>query len=522
MQTSKDMTRTLPTYTCAIYTRVSTEKDSQSESPENQIDTCRMVARNKSKEFKEAWLTPDDLIYTDKGSGTNFLHRSEILKLLKDAEEGKFQIVLFKGISRFARDTEDALHMLRRLLATKVRVISHAEGYDSKTGSEFVFTIHASFAQQVSEKISIDVTLGNKARANNGKWNGIAPDGYVIDQQTKKLIINPDRAHIIQYIFDMFTKENIGTTHITKRLNEEGFLTRNGKKFDRKRVYTILRNRTYIGDVEWGQRRKEVYYDSSNQRRKRTVFDPDKENYVLNIGAHPAIIEQAQFVQAQRLLDSNKSEGRGRKDWIYLLSGRIKCSVCGSPYGGKVNHIGTRYYRCTSKVRMGASACSNYGVRALDIEESVLSHLKHIIINKDIEDFNIVGKPKLEQEEEVTRKNIKKIQDDIQRLTHQSLALLEKNISGNISDEMFSLMNQKIEEQIKQNKSSLAVLQGKLDERQSDDEKLKTMREAAELLMSIDPEVVKNRPIIKRVISTIVESIVIHPDKKVEIHSKFM
>src|SRR5579875_3588601 len=139
---------------CAVYARVSDASQVRGESIDHQIRFCREIARLRSAESGEAWHIPEDLVYVDAGvSGTSLVKRTEAQRLIQDAREGRFQVVLFKGISRFARDTVDALVMLRTLLACGVRVLSMEENYDSqRDGAEFLFTIHSALAQAESEK----------------------------------------------------------------------------------------------------------------------------------------------------------------------------------------------------------------------------------------------------------------------------------------------------------------------------------------------------------------------------------
>jgi site-specific DNA recombinase len=104
-------------------------------------------------------------------------------------------VVLFKGISRFACDTVDALLMLRTLTACVVRVISMEENFDSRRDSaEFIFTIHSALAQAESEKTAIRVRVGASQKAKWGKWNGQPPDGYILNPNTKHLKIDESTA----------------------------------------------------------------------------------------------------------------------------------------------------------------------------------------------------------------------------------------------------------------------------------------------------------------------------------------
>lgn len=502
---------------CAIYVRVSTTKDEQKDSPEHQVAICREMARRRSYDSGEIWLTPDELIYEDRSSGTDMSKRPQVQKMLKDAANGKFDVVIFKSISRFARDTEDSLHMLRRLNATNVRVVSYTENYDSATGNEFIFTIHAGLAQQGSEKISIDVLVGNLAKAGKGQWNGICPDGYDLGED-KRLLPN-DRAANIQYIYDLFTEERLGSTNIVQRLNREGYRTKRGGTYARKAVYDILTNPVYCGDVIYGRRKQEIYYDEQNRRRKRSVIDQEERNLVVVENAHPAIVSREQFGKAQKILASNKKEKRDKSEWVYLLSGLIRCGCCGSPFNGKVNHVGTRYYRCTGKVARGAEGCISKGVRALDFERAIVDRLHEELSGINFESIEIGGE--MVGQDEVIRQGMASVEKEIETLTTQSVGLLEKNLSGVISDDMFARMNQKIAAQIRDCETRRNNLVERLEALEQVESNTQELRESIAKLFATDIHVQDKRGAGRVILRDLMESIEIDEHGRVDVRLKF-
>ena len=506
-------------FRCAIYARVSTEKDEQKDSPEHQIALGREIARRRSMDAADdRWLTPDELIYLDKSSGREMAQRADMLKLLKDAADGKFDIVIFKSISRFARDTEDSLHMLRRLKAAKVRVISFIENFDSDRDNEFIFTIHAGLAQQGSEKISVDVLLGNMAKAAKGQWNGKAPDGYEIGED-KRLVKNK-RNPIMKYIFDLFTSERLGSTSIVKRVNAEGYRTRTGKRFRRKTIYNILTNPAYAGDVYYGRRTQETYYDEYNRRRKRTVMDEEERNLVVCEDAHEATVSREQFNLAQDLLEANKTGKRDKGDWVYLFSGMIKCGCCGSPFHGKVNHVGTRYYRCIAKVAYGSDGCDNQGIRALDYEKAVVDRIREWVSGID---FNAIERPKadLRHHDLTAIDELATVDADIEKLTAKAIGLLEKNMDGVISDEMFARMNAQVEEQIRDAETRRRSLTERLENMEQAELSLRNVEEAITEFLALEIHEQPNRALGRELLRRIVECIEIGKDGTVDIQYKF-
>lgn len=140
----------------AIYVRVSTTKLSQKDSPEHQVGVCRERAK------QENLVVQEHLIYEDRDTGTTITDRPAIQRLIKDAQNGAFDIVIFASLSRFARDTGDALNLKRKLVdALGIRLISIDEGYDSKKDlDELKFTIISAVNQKLSEQISYSSRRG--------------------------------------------------------------------------------------------------------------------------------------------------------------------------------------------------------------------------------------------------------------------------------------------------------------------------------------------------------------------------
>lgn len=133
---------------CAVYARVSTEMKSQLDSLENQLTFFENFIREKGWELVKT--------YADEGkSGTSTVKRVELQKLMEDAEQRKFEIVLIKSVSRWARDTVDSITLVRQLMSYGIRVMSVEDNFDSfDDGAEFKLAIYSALAQQESDTIS--------------------------------------------------------------------------------------------------------------------------------------------------------------------------------------------------------------------------------------------------------------------------------------------------------------------------------------------------------------------------------
>ncbi|MHB1627439.1 MAG: recombinase family protein [Bacilli bacterium] len=435
---------------CAIYARVSDEEQVKGESVAHQISFLQELAKRRSNEEQEPWVTPESYVYRDEGiSGTSILKRAAVQEMIRAAKAKQFDMVLFRGISRFARDTVDALMMLRTLQAYGLRVVSFEESFDSNRDSaELIFTMHSAVAQYESEKIGIRVRLGNLEKARRGKWCGATPDGYVLNPETKRLEIDPVRAPLIQRIFDLY-EEGHGTLRISNILNVEGYRSVQGALWNLTRVRRLLRNPAYCGDVVYGSRERvpaPPTDDNPMARRRRTVFTRDAERIVVCRDAHPALIDRQRFERLQRVMDGRRKMS-GRNSMAYLLIGLLKCK-CGHSMNTKHNDRGTRYYRCRTRYTCGTDLCDQKYLRANDVEQFVLERVRGDVLVK-LDADKLRGKRGAHGEKPLDHsKEIDSAARDLEKEMARSMKLFDRYSDGTLSEGQYVEMNRKVRERI--------------------------------------------------------------------------
>jgi site-specific DNA recombinase len=187
---------------------------------------------------------------------------------------------------------------------------------------------------------------------HKGLWTGGArPLGYRIDRTSDNLVIDPAEAATVRTIFDLYTNDRLGTQAIATTLNGQGLRTRMGKPWSQHTIELILTNRTYLGE-----------------KRFRDITVPD---------AHPSIIDQRRFDQAQRILGIRSAEigKRAANPSDYTLTGKIRCPQCGRRYVGTAargRHKTYRYYTCWSRARYGTgTGCDVHRFNADDLEAAI-------------------------------------------------------------------------------------------------------------------------------------------------------
>ncbi|WAH38156.1 recombinase family protein [Alicyclobacillus dauci] len=431
--------------TCAIYARVSDESQVRGESIGHQISFAKAFAQRKTIDTNEIWETPEELIFVDEGiTGTSLVKRPQVQRLIRAARERAFQVVLFKGISRFARDTVDALIMLRTLTACGVRVISMEENYDSQRDSaEFVFTIHSALAQAESEKTAIRVRMGAMEKAKSGKWNGRVPDGYVLNHETKHLEIDEAFSPVIEEVFNLYVG-GMGCRRIAESLNERSIYTKHGNPWSARQVARLLQNPAYVGDVVYGRRTRQFAVPDESHgfaRRKITKRVEHESHVVVCEGAHPPIVSRELFERVQEIVRSRET-APGRTGNIHLLTRGILRCTCGSSMAVKYNGHGTPYYRCVGQMDKGRTFCKQKFLRADAVEEAILCQVRNDV--SKVLCFDDVVEPRKRD----GRVYLREVDREITQQHKRTRLMFAKFAEGHLSEEQFAQVNRFIKQRL--------------------------------------------------------------------------
>ena len=371
----------------AAYARVSTEKEEQEDSFERQVEHYTQMINAKPE-----WKLVD--IYADPGiSGTRAEKRKDFMRMIDDCLAGKIQKVLVKSISRFARNTVDALTYIRKLKDIGVSVYFESENIDTLTpGGEVLITILAAMAEQESRTISSNIKWAWQRKFQNGDI--ILNTGLMMGYTTRKekdedghdvFEINEEEAEIVRRIYREFIAgESI--TGIMRRLKEDGIRTKLGKENWRHSVIeSILTNEKYTGNAVLGKTWKPdvlTKYRQKNDGKKAPIY------YVED--THPAIIEKAIFDLAQAEMERRRATketiiGGGKYSSQYLFSGKLMCGTCGSKMRRQVRTMGsgkrTASWCCCNRVINGRSECDSHHVNEEVLEKTCLAAINELIDN---------------------------------------------------------------------------------------------------------------------------------------------
>lgn len=346
----------------AAYCRVSTEKEDQLNSLETQKKFFEEYAVRHDHELIE--------IYTDEGiSGTKIRNRTGFLRMMRDARQGKFEMVLVKDISRFARNTVDLLNSTRELKSMNIDMLFLTSNMTVMDNSEFMLTIFGALAQEESLNTSRRVKFGKQQNAKKGRvpnrvygYNKKPGDYFHME-------INEEEAEVIRRIYHMYLQEDYGLLKIMRVLNAEGLKTKRGCAWSKNAVSRILSNPLYTGKIING---KQEVADFLTGRRR--VVSEDK--WIVVEKPEFRIIEPEVFEKVQILLKTRYEEYRlnqEEEEGKYLFSSLLKCEECGYAYHRTVANNGQVRWMCSGRARNGGKSCSN---RYAVVEKDMVCLLK--------------------------------------------------------------------------------------------------------------------------------------------------
>ena len=359
----KDSTEKIKVYT---YTRVSTAMQTDGYSLDAQ--KARMKAYADYNDYEIVGT------YEDAGkSGKSIEGRLEFNRMMEDIKSGKdgVSFVLVFKLSRFGRNAADVLSTLQVMQDFGVKLICVEDGIDSsKNAGKLMIPVLSAVAEIERENIRVQTMEGRIQKAREGKWNGgFAPYGYqLIDG---KLQISEEEAEAIRVIFDQYIHTDIGANGVAKYLENHGIhkiQRQNGKNplFNAHLIRLILKNPVYCGKIAYGRRKTEKVHGTRNDYHL-----VEQDNYILMDGLHEAIIDEEvwQAAQVKLLAQAKRYEhvNRGKDTKTHLLSGIVKCPVCGAGmYGNKsIKHKkdGTKYkdfyyYGCKHRTMTRGHKCN--------------------------------------------------------------------------------------------------------------------------------------------------------------------
>ena len=359
----------------AAYARVSTDKEEQESSFENQVE----YYTGKIRENPE-WIFVD--IYADDGiTGTSMKKRKGFNRMVEDALAGKIDLILTKSVSRFARNTVDSLTTVRKLKEKGVEVYFENENiYTLDAKGELLITIMSSLAQEEARHISENTAWGRRKQFADGKHSLAYKNFLGYDKGADgELVVNEEQAVTVLRIYREFLAGR-SPYLIAKALTADGIKTPAHKDIWRtSTVRSILTNEKYYGAAIL---QKTLVPDFLTKVPKKNTGELPM--YFIQEDHEPIVSEETFKMVQEELRRRQGADGKAHGDSVF--SGRIICAECGGFYGRKVWHAGSEYtsYRWHCNNRFSKrSSCTTPTIKEEDLQAAFISVFNGLIVRKD-------------------------------------------------------------------------------------------------------------------------------------------
>lgn len=441
----------------AIYSRKS-KFTGKGESIENQVQLC--------KDYSERLNINEFEIYEDEGFSGGNIDRPEFQRLLKDAKEKKFNVLICYRLDRISRNIGDFSNLIDELQSLSISFISIREQFDTSTpmGRAMMY-IASVFAQLERETIAERIRDNMLELAKTGRWlGGQTPLGFksekinYIDSEFKersmhKLTPIDDELKVVNLIYNKYL-ELKSLRKVNQFLLESRIKTKLGADWNVRAISDLLSSPTYVkanndvfkylsekGITVVGKPNSINGILTYNKKKGKNQYR-DTDEWIAAIAKHEGIIDSNKWIEVQNALKDNKLKApRLGKTHNALFTGILRCGKCGSNMTvihGRKDKDGNKlfYYGCAMKIASKGSRCNNSNIRTDDIEEVVINQLKDSVKNSEV----LIEELRLYKEELASATT-----------NNNELEIVEKSIVST-EESIGNLVNQ-----LAENKSSLAA-----------------------------------------------------------------
>lgn len=444
-----------------FYARVSSEKDEQLNSLDNQISYYTDLIKSNKK-----WTYING--YIDEGiSGISTQKRENFHQMIADAKIGMFDLIITKEISRFARNTLDSIKYTRELLNDGVGVFFQNDNINTlDEDSELRLTIMSGIAQDELRKLSSRIKFGHQQAIKNKVVIGNSRIfGYVKDN--KKLVIEPNEAKMVRELFELYATDKYSMKQIEDLFWQKGYRNLNGNKIAHSTMSNIISNPKYKG-YYCGNKVKVIDMFTKKQKflePEEWVMFKDETGEIV-----PAIVTEELWDRANKVLAKRSRDVKSRQNkcnHANLLTGKLFCMHCGKPYYrreskdkcGNANSI----WICSGKIKNGAASCPSFAIYESDIKPILLDVFQETAGSAEKYINEYIDLYKTIDEDNETAKAIAELDKTIAFETKKKQKLLDYNINGDISDKDFIKMNNEAIKKIERAEAEKFELENRLN-----------------------------------------------------------
>lgn len=490
-----------------FYARVSTDKDEQLNSLENQIQYYTDLIQSKV-----SWTYIPG--YIDEGiSGTSTKKRDSFLQMIEDAKVGRFDFIITKEISRFSRSTLDSIQYTQELLEHNVGVLFQNDNINTlDPDSEFRLVVMAGVAQDEVRKLSERLKFGFRQAIKNGHVLGNDKLwGY--DKKDCILTINESEAKAVRRIFDLYANQKMGIRRISQKLYDEGFTSRRGNAFNVLTIRHILENPKYKG---WYCANKSQTVD---YRSKRKIFLEEDEWIMYPDPSIPAIVSEELWDRAnalykrrrqQMLSHQNAAEFHNR----YPYSGKIICEEHGTSFHRQVRKSmkgEKEAWQCRVYRNRGRAGCSAPQLLTEELDQIMARIFDQLAQDKQAIVEAVVKIIRSVPNELDYQQDIRRIAEEISAIIWKKDRLLEMSIERALSTTEFKQRNERFNQQLQELERQKRSLELEKDKSKSSVDQLSKIKTA------LEEELTFQNGINSALVTTILDHIVVKKNSTREV-----
>ncbi|MBR5346364.1 MAG: recombinase family protein [Deltaproteobacteria bacterium] len=444
-----------------FYARVSTDKDEQLNSLDNQVKYYQeLIGKNK------AWIYVPG--YVDEGlSGISTKKRENFNRMVEDGKAGLFDLIITKEITRFARNTLDSIQYTRELLSSGVAVFFQNDGINTlDEDSELRLTIMSGIAQDELRKLSSRVRFGHQQAIKSSVVLGNSRIiGY--KKANKHLEIDETEAPMVRELFALYATDKYSMKQIEQIFWDKGYRNMNGNKIAHGTMSNIIANPKYKGYYV-GNKVKVIDMFTKKQKflpPEEWVMFKDETGEIV-----PAIVSEELWDKANAVLRRRSEDVKNRQgvcNHPNLLTGKLFCACCGEPYYRReskhVHSPNNSKWVCSGKIKNGADTCASFPIYESEIRPILLD-----VFQDTQADTSALAEEYIRLYAEMTDHNQLSSRIAAQRKTIDNAEkkkgkLLQLSADGMISDRDFKKMTDDCNREIEQAEKAIDALNAEMD-----------------------------------------------------------
>ena len=466
--------------------------------------------------------------FMDDGISGVTMDRPGFVDMIHQLEEGRAAAVFVKDLSRLGRNYIEVGRLTEEIFPEHdIRLVAVSDNIDTAEGENELAPIRNLFNEWYARDISKKRRISNKIKGNAGEPMGQPPYGYIKDPDNpKRWIVDDEAALVVKRIYSM-TLDGLGTEQIAAQLERDGILTpraywlqkgvkRPGKgkqlpptRWNSSTITKILSLQEYCGDIL-----NFKTYSKSYKNKKR--IDNDRENWVVFKDVHEPIIDRAVWEQVQQKRGTRRKRrtNDGEKN---MFSGLLVCADCGNNlhYHFNQGNPEIKYFNCSNYKGNRGTCTSTHYVRVDFLEQVVLGEIKRLtkFASHYEDDFvkAVMGSSQqsVALDRRLKEKELASLHARDEELDELFERIYEDNVSGKLSDDRFSKMSRRYEEEQKEISEKIKTTRAEMD-------KLSSKAVTADMFISTVRKYTRAKALTPRMLNELIDRIEVHQAEKID------